>query len=78
MKEKLLAFISSKLLNGTLIGDLQADEDLLSSGLVDSMGMMRLIAYIEEETGIQVPPEDMILENFMNVESIEKYLQSRS
>lgn len=78
MKETLLGFISDKLLNGKLENNLSAEDDLLSSGLLDSMAMMRLIAFIEEETAIQVPPEDMTLDNFISVEAILIYLKTRS
>ncbi len=56
---------------------LDAQEDLLGSGLVDSMGLMRLIAFIEKEFDIKVPPTDMVIENFANVEAISNYVANR-
>lgn len=58
-------------LNGQELG---LQEDLLGSGILDSLGMMRLIFFIEEEFGIKVPPEDMTIENFLTVENIGNYL----
>jgi len=43
---------------------LSDDDDLLTSGLVDSLGMMSLVAFIEEQFGVAVPPEDVTLETF--------------
>jgi len=57
---------------------LEAQEDLLGSNLVDSMGLMRLIAFIEKEFDIKVPPTDMVIENFMNVEAIENYITTKT
>jgi len=74
MTQLLLNFIHQKLLNGRSVIQIVPADDLLGSGLVDSIGMMQLIAYIEEEFKMKVPPEDMTIENFMTVEAIERYL----
>lgn len=70
----LIDFIARELIRG---GDhqLEADDDLLSSGLVDSLGVMRLIHFLEERYRVSVPPEDVTLENFMTVRAIAGYLE---
>ena len=73
MKDKLRQFLSDEIvIDGTEIRD---DEDLLLSGLVDSMGMMRLIAFIEEREGIRVPPQDVTIENFATIDAMVAYLE---
>jgi acyl carrier protein len=74
MKEKVTRFIIDDLLSGMDIGE---QDDLLLSGLVDSMGVMRLVAFIEEETGLKVSPEDIVIEHFVNIEAIVRYLEAR-
>ncbi len=54
--------------------ELSADDDLLNTGLVDSMGVMRLIAFIEEEHSVTIPPQDLTIENFVSVAAITAYL----
>jgi acyl carrier protein len=56
---------------------LKDDEELLLSGRIDSLGIVRLIALIEEEFQIQIPPEDVIIENFMTLQAIASYLEVR-
>lgn len=61
----------------TLLGpgrQLSADDDLLGSGMVDSMGVMRLLGFLEDEFGRQVPYEDVTIENFSTVSAIAAYL----
>lgn len=53
-------------------------DNLLEDGIVDSMGMMRLVLYVEEKFNIRIPPEDMSFENFMNVEHIVSYLSKKN
>lgn len=74
MKEKVTRFIVDELLSGMDVGE---QDDLLLSGLVDSIGVMRLVAFIEEEAALQVPPEDVTIEHFVNIESIARYLEAR-
>ena len=63
MRERLARYIATDLLNEAdrVIG---ADEDLLASGLLDSLGVMSLIHFIEQDLRIDVPAEDVVIENF--------------
>ena len=75
MKEKLSRFISDDLLSGTAVGD---QDELLISGLVDSLAVMRLVSFIEQQSGLRVPPEDVVIENFASIDAIDRYLQTRA
>lgn len=77
-KQKLKDFIISELLNGHKPEQLSNDQDLLISGLVDSMGVVRLINFIEGNLNFAVPPEDVTLENFQTIETIASYLSLRN
>jgi acyl carrier protein len=50
------------------------EEELLSSGLIDSITIMKLIAHLEETYEIKVPPQDMVIENFNTITSITEYI----
>jgi len=56
-------------------GPLDDDENLLADGMVDSLGMLRLVGFIEESYEIKVPPEDFIIENFRTIEVLDAYLK---
>ena len=56
--------------------ELAVDDDLLSEDLLDSMGIMRLIGFIDETIGFAVPPEDVTIENFLTVNDISQYLDT--
>jgi acyl carrier protein len=75
MKDRLKRYVSEQLLSdrGLAIHD---DDDLLDSG-IDSVGMMSLVLFIEEEWQVAVPPEDVVLENFQSIAAIESYLRTR-
>ena len=75
MHEELIKYLTEDILNNRM--QISADEDLLGSGLVDSMGMMRFIAFIEKRCDFKVPPEDLVIENFMSVDVIVEYLNDK-
>ena len=76
MKEKLINYIQTELLNGQQV--ITPDQDLLISGLVDSIGVMRLVAFIEKTLDIAIPPRDVTLENFGSVAAIVNYLENQA
>jgi len=73
MKERIVEYIKSNISNENL-ENLSLQDDLLGNGIIDSMGMMKLIDFIEKESKISIPPEDMTVENFMTIECILDYL----
>jgi acyl carrier protein len=77
-KQMLKNFILAELLNGQNLVSLDDDEDLLISGLIDSLGVVRLINFIEQSLEMSIPPEDVTLENFQTVGCISKYLSQFS
>ena len=77
MNELLIKYIQEQLLNNELEEDLDSDDDLLGDGILDSLGMMKLILFIETEFKIKVPPQDMVIENFMTVQHISDYLAKK-
>lgn len=58
-------------------GDIKEDEDLLSSGLIDSLGILTLVSFMEEQFAIEIPSEDVVFENFHSIESMSRYLANR-
>jgi acyl carrier protein len=77
-RQKLKDFIVGDLLDGTYSGPLADDQDLLISGLVDSLGVVRMINFIEQSMEVSVPPQDVTLENFQTVDKIVAYLDQRN
>ncbi len=72
---QLIRFLQEELLDDAV--DLSEDDDLLADDMIDSLGMVQLVDYIEQELGIAVPPEDFVFENFQTVRLMSQYLQRR-
>jgi acyl carrier protein len=76
MREKLARYIATDLLNQPGL-TIDKDDDLLASGLLDSLSVMSLIHFIEQDIGIDVPAEDVTIENFVTLRAIDSYLARR-
>jgi acyl carrier protein len=53
------------------------DTPIIEQGLVDSLGLFKLIAFIEERVGVKIEPEEIVLENFATLRSIVALIQQR-
>ena len=73
MEELIIDFIASELLDEG--EEISAEDDLLNSGLVDSIGLMRLVSHLEETYSIKINPQDLVIENFRNVHAIKQFLE---
>ena len=55
----------------------ERDTDLLLTGLVDSLGVIRIVTWMEEYLDIEIDPVDVVLENFQTVELMVDYAGRR-
>lgn len=76
MDHRIITYIKSELVNED-VDHIEPHEDLVGAGLVDSLGMMRLIGFIEKQYGLRIGPEDMTVENFSTLQNIEAYIKSK-
>lgn len=54
-----------------------AHESLLDAGVIDSLGMLALIAFIEKQYGIAVTEDEMMPENFDSLNAIAGFIARR-
>lgn len=74
MEQQLIEFLQTEVvLDDTPI---DRDTDLLLSGAVDSLGVIRVTQWVEDIAGFVVDPGDVTLENFQSVASIVSYIES--
>jgi acyl carrier protein len=54
---------------------LDENEDLLSAGILDSLAILQLVAFVEDRFGTKIPDEDVVFENFQSVNALTSYLE---
>ena len=56
-------------------GQIEGDTDLLLTGLVDSLGVVLIVEWIETELDRAIDPADVVLENFQTVDAMMEFLR---
>jgi acyl carrier protein len=75
-QETIAAFLVSRFRASIRRPDLAFDEPLISSGFVDSFGMLELIAFLEDTFGVSIDPSQHDLAEFETVNSIAALVAS--
>jgi methoxymalonate biosynthesis acyl carrier protein len=70
-------FIVREIAGGRGIDSLAHDRDLLEAEVIDSLGIVELIAFLEGRYAIKVDDDDLAPENFRSVDSIVAFVQSK-
>ncbi|HVN95524.1 MAG TPA: acyl carrier protein [Syntrophorhabdaceae bacterium] len=77
IKQQIIDFITTNFLfddSQTVIGE---KDSLLETGVIDSTGVLELIAFIEETYGIKVDDEEITPENLDTILDITYFIQQK-
>lgn len=75
MSDALRRFLEEELPDAaSTLGD---DDDLLRPGLLDSLGIVRLVAMLEDEEGIAVGQDEIEPARFRSVRIIREFIASK-
>ncbi|MFE5810020.1 phosphopantetheine-binding protein [Streptomyces sp. NPDC056491] len=67
-------FVITEFLPGTAASELAADHDLLNDGVIDSLGVLKLIAWVEDRFELAIGDADLDPNNFRSVEAIDTFI----
>jgi len=73
MKQKIREFIFNELIFVAEPEKFSDDDDLLEAGL-DSMGIMRLIMYVEEQFNVTLPDSEIDPDNVNSFNALEQWI----
>lgn len=76
-KATLIDFIKYDLAKGKGITHLAESDDLVDSDIMDSLGIMKLILFLETTYPVKIADEDLTLENFSSIDTIYSFLLSK-
>ena len=76
-KEILRKFIFEEIVKESKIDYLDNNESLLQGGVIDSLNILQLLAFIEEKFSIKIKDEELIPENFETINTITSLIQRK-
>jgi acyl carrier protein len=75
IQKELRQYIGSEL--GRDVSGVADSESLLEAGVIDSMGVLELVSFIEKQYRIAVSEDEMMPENFDTVDAIAAFIERR-
>ena len=77
VKTQLRQFILENLAQPKGVTSFADDELLMEKGIIDSLGIFRLISFLEDEFAIRVDDQEINSETFASLNTIEKLVSKR-
>ena len=77
VQESLQNYIINERLEGQVPEGFDNDYDLIDSGIIDSLFMMNLITYLEQQHEVAFGMNDMVPENFKSVNALSSFVQNQ-
>lgn len=77
LEKDLKKFIVTKLMHGKDGNTLGDDESLFETGIIDSLGVLQLVCFIEERFNVQVEDEELIPENFETINKLKDFVERK-
>lgn len=71
-------FIVEEVMMGDGQTKIDPDQSLLDSGILDSLALLRLIGFIEEQFGVTVGDDEVIPDNFETINAMKALLEKKS
>lgn len=53
------------------------DFPIIENGLVDSLGLFKVIAFAEEQFEVRIAPEEIVFENFSTINAISNLIRGK-
>jgi len=78
LKDQIRNFILENLASVKGITSFQDDESLMDNGVIDSLGIFRLVSFLEEDLGVRVSDEEINPENLKSVDTIEQLVIAKA
>ena len=71
LSQNLIRYIHESLLTDYSGQPIQEDDSLIQLGVLDSIGLLQIMTFLEQEVGVRVPDHEVLPENFETVHQIE-------
>ena len=78
IREHLRRYIGENLLFSDKEYPFEDDASFLKNGVVDSTGVMELVAYVEKKFGVTVDPKEVVPDNFDSVKNLTDYIKRKT
>jgi acyl carrier protein len=72
LSPRLLKFINETLIEDGASAPVTERDSLIQRGVLDSIGLLQIMTFLEQEAGVRIPDDEVLPENFETVVQIEE------
>ena len=76
-RETIREYVVNNFIKGRGLKTLLDDDSFLEEGAIDSVGVLELIAFLEETFSVRVEDEEIVPENFDSVNQLVNFVHSK-
>jgi acyl carrier protein len=76
-QEQIIRFILTDLLDNAGGVTLAADDNLMLGGQIDSLGVIKLVNFLEKQFGVKIRPGEITLKNFKTVNRMVDFIDRK-
>ena len=77
-KKIIREFIQSELIRDRdVAGNLEVTDNLIETRIIDSLGIQKLLAYLETTFSVNIADDELIPDNFQTIEAISAFLRDK-
>jgi acyl carrier protein len=77
LKTQVRQYIVDNLLMGANAAELRDEDSFMESQVIDSVGVLELVSFLEKNFSIEVEAQEMLPENLDSLNGIARYLQRK-
>jgi acyl carrier protein len=78
VRERIREFVLEECAKGKGITHITDQEILTKNGVIDSMGIFRLVAFLEETFNVRIGDDEITHENLESVDAIERLVAAKT
>lgn len=78
VEQRIRSYVVETFLFGQGGEDLAREDSLLEKGIVDSTGVLELVAFLDETWGIGVEDEELVPEHFDSIACLSRFVEMKT
>jgi acyl carrier protein len=74
VEQEIRAFIAEKFLYGEDDGSLSSDDSFMEQGIIDSTGVLELVAFVEGQYGVKIKNDELVPDNLDSINKLIRFV----
>lgn len=74
--ESIRGFFETDLLKRSKVDHVSNSDNVIAAGIVDSLGIVKIISYLEDTFSVEIDDADLVMENFETIESMATFVEN--